>query len=119
MREKIKPTAKLKSIIKQCYPEYNGRKFYMDNKIPSKLDSYWDGGSRDYFCFYSLTTNEVRQVHSNHPFYESGRPSDVDIDTFPSDVIIVEMSIFCGKNVGITVYFKDISALPTPNVLSA
>ena len=50
---------------------YSGRKFKISSSIPSRLDSYWDGGSRDYFYFYQPATGEILQVGSNHPVFEA------------------------------------------------
>lgn len=98
---------RVKQIIQDCFPSYRGRKVKVDNYIPQNLNSWWDGGSRDYYVFYQPSTRKVFQVHSNHPFFESNQPRNLNCETFPEDVILVEHSIFCGKDVGIHIHVKE------------
>ncbi len=92
----------VQKIIRACFPAYNGKQIKISTDIPSRLDSYWDGGSRDYFVFYNLTDGKVFPLGSNHPFFEAGKPRD--LSTLPAGVLIVKHSIFCGKDHGITIY---------------
>ena len=81
---------------------YSGRTFKISSRIPSRLDSYWDGGSRDYFYFYQPATGEILPVGSNHPVFEADQPRV--LKRLPEDLILIEHSIFCGKDTGLTFY---------------
>jgi len=98
---------RVKRIIQDCYPTYRGRKVRLSEHIPSQLDSWWDGGSRDYYVFYQPTTRKVFPVHSNHPVFEANQPRNLNQESIPEDVLLVEHSIFCGKDVGITIHVKS------------
>lgn len=111
-----KPDATLRKIISATFPGYKGRKFKLSTDIPKRLNSYWDGGSRDYYSFYELSTGKVLDVGSNHHFFESGRPSE--LDSLPAGIVIVKYSIFCGKDMGITIYANsgDLTPMLPPKV---
>ena len=49
-----KPDETIRKIVQAAFPDYSGKKFKLSTSIPSRLDSYWDGGSRDYYAFYHL-----------------------------------------------------------------
>jgi hypothetical protein len=97
---------RVKQVVQDCFPDYKGRKFRISNYIPSSLDSYWNEGSRNYFVFYQPSTRKAFQVHSNHPFYEANQPRQLNEQSLPEDVILVERSIFYGKEIGITLHIK-------------
>lgn len=83
---------------------YHGRKVKISDKVPTSLDSYWDGGSRDTYCFYAILTGDVLQVESNHPMFEPDKPRK--LRELPEGILLIEHSIFCGKDLGITIYSK-------------
>ena len=95
---------RIKQTIQDCFPAYKGRKVRVSNYIPTSLDSWWDGGSRDYYVFYQPSTRKTFSVHSNHPFFESTQPRN--LNELPEDVLLVRHSIFCGKDIGITIHIK-------------
>jgi len=96
----------VKQIAAVAFPEYKGRKFRVDVKIPTSLESYWGEGSRNYFVFVELDTKKTFLVHSNHPAFEANQPSKLNPQHLPSNVVVVEHSIFCGKDSGITIHCK-------------
>lgn len=99
MYEKTK-SAFVKKLCKLAYPGNKGRKFYVEiSDRTKKLDSYWDGGSRDYYRVVSLDTLAVGEPPTWGPF--SG---DVEPYTPRPGFALVEHSIFCGKDGGRTVY---------------
>jgi len=59
------------------------------------LKSYWDGGSRDYYHIYNIAENKISTMGSNHPFFESDKPSVLPF--LPSGYLLIETGIFCGK----------------------
>ncbi|MDE2103711.1 MAG: hypothetical protein KGL39_41120 [Patescibacteria group bacterium] len=91
-------------IIKACYPSYNGRLIkavVRDGGM--NLNSYWDGGSRSYFQLYRLDTGENAGIPQNGTMFDK---IDLSGQTkYPCEnVAVVEHSIFCGKDAGITIH---------------
>lgn len=97
-----KPDETVRKIINSTFPSYKGKKFKLSTDVPGRLNSYWDGGSRDYFSFYELSTRKTLDVGSNHPFFEASKPRE--LESLPPGVVVVKHSIFCGKDMGITIY---------------
>jgi len=95
----------IKEIIRRTFPEYKGRKIRISTDIPSRLDSYWDGGSRDYYAFCSLDEKKAFSVPSNHPLYEGKNPRT--LKRLPERILLVRQSIFCGKDLGITIFVNE------------
>jgi hypothetical protein len=96
----------IRKIVKACYPNYRGRKIFVDDQIPTyDLRSYWDDGSRTYYVFYQPVTDTVYHLGSNHPWFESKKPV-INCEKMPESVCLVAHSIFCGKDTGITIYTR-------------
>jgi hypothetical protein len=111
-----KPDETILSIIRASFPSYKGKKIKVSMNPPTRLNSYWDGGSKNSFVFVNLDSLKSLDVHSNHPFFEQERPRDLP-NGLPPRIVLVEHSIFCGKDMGITIYARaeDITAsLPAP-----
>ncbi|MCP4262798.1 MAG: hypothetical protein GY774_35615 [Planctomycetes bacterium] len=111
-----KPDETMRQIVSATFPDYNGKKFHLSTCIPSRLDSYWSGGSRDYFAFYHLDEHKSFSVHSNHPAFESGQPRN--LESLPERILLVMRSYFCGKDSGITIYANECDLakmLPAPS----
>lgn len=105
----------VRQIIKRCYPNYKGRKISISDNMPSRVSSYWDGGSRTYYKFYQPSTDKLIDVGSNHPWFESHKPSEFNKDLLPDSVVLVAHTIFCGKDLGITIYCKQPNLLQIEN----
>ena len=111
----------IKAIALKVFPEYSGRKFAVRvSDAPINCASYWEGGSRDYFRFYSLADGRVStEVPSQSAF---DRPvQGIDAVVMPEGFICVRHSIFCGKDSGITLIVRPENAakyLPAPIELS-
>lgn len=101
-----KPPYDFKAIVKAAFPAYNGRKIRVEKHTNNSLmtTSYWDGGSRDYFAIVNLQTMRAQQIPGINPM----NPPDNWRDTteIPSNHVIVEHSIFCGKDVGCRIHFR-------------
>jgi len=106
----------VKRVVKAAFPSYNGRKISISTNIPSRLDSYWDGGSRDYYAFVQLSTLKAVELPTNHPFFEKDKPRD--LSALPLGMAIVRHSIFCGKDVGCAVFVnpQDLNPKYLPSV---
>lgn len=102
----------VKHIVNATFPDYKGRKFFLQpsERAPKKLDSYWDEGSRTYYAFYNLDTQEVLQVHSNHPMFEAKQPNT--LRELPVHVVLVSYAISCGRECGVTLYGNLQGLLP-------
>jgi hypothetical protein len=91
-------------IGRRVYPSYMGRKFRLTVRdgasSPMSLTSYWDGGSRDYYRVVRLADFAIVEVPQN------GTPFDglnFGAESLPAPgFMVVEHSIFCGKDVGLT-----------------
>jgi len=105
-----KPDQTIKDIVGACYPNYRGKSFKLSTSIPSRLESYWDEGSRTYYCFYHLDQKKSFSIGSNHPLFEASKPRD--LDKLPDRVVIVAHSISCGKDTGITIYANPSDLAP-------
>lgn len=105
-----KPDETIRKIISATFPEYKGKKIKISADVPSRLDSYWSGGSRDFYGFYELSTSKTYDVDSNHPFFEANRPRS--LENLPPGIVLVKHSIFCGKDMGITIYANKEDLVP-------
>ena len=98
----------LRDIAKKSYPSYKGRKIKVQPfRGPMSLDSYWNGGSRDYYVFFDLKTGKTVEIHSNHPAFEPNQPRK--LNSLPEDIVVVNRLIFMGKEAGITIYADPIN----------
>ena len=100
--ERVKATPLMKEIAKEV--GYKGRTWKVDQKIPSKLDSYWSEGSKDTWYFYEPATKKLLEVETNHPFFEAKKPRT--LGDLPESTVLVRHTIFNGKDLGLTFYAK-------------
>jgi len=110
-----KPDQMILKIVSATFPSYRGKSFSLSTSIPSRLDSYWDGGSKDEFCFYHLDEHKSFSVASNHPYFERHNPSHLEF--LPPRILLVKHCYFCGKDMGITIYANEsdiTKMLPAP-----
>ncbi len=106
----------VKPIITATFPRYGGTTVQIkpSEQAPTQLDSYWDGGSKESYALYRLDTREVLSVHSNHPFFEPNQPRR--LAALPANILLVHHTIFCGKDLGITIYGDLSHLLPAPTL---
>ena len=97
-----KPDESIRRIVKATFPNYKGRTFKLSTSIPSRLTSYWSGGSKDYYCFYELATGKTMSVETNHPFFNKNAPRE--LENLPKGIVIVNHTKSCGKDIGITIF---------------
>ena len=86
------------------FPDYRGKSFRVKAFVgPMNLTSNWGGGSRDYFALLSLATLRTMPVPENgNPFSNGGKTERVE--QLPPNCAVVEHSLFCGKDLGITIF---------------
>ena len=104
----------VKRLAMRAFPEYRGRRFKLcilddtgDDKISVSLyGGYWDGGSKSYYRFLRLDqTGKTLAMPTAHPFFDRHNPKAVAQKNafLVPGVALVEHSIFCGKDMGLTV----------------
>lgn len=88
----------IKSLV-----SYRGRKVHQrDFKPGMSLSSYWDSGSRDYFYFINVATLSTHTViPQNGTVFDN---MSLKTTTLPPSCVLVERSVFRGKDVSITIY---------------
>ena len=92
----------IQQIARIAFPNYSGRKFQvLAFSGPKNIHSYWDGGSRDSYVFVNLNTGKTMEVPENGTFYTAAIG---ELKELPEGIVLVEHSIFCGKDAGITVF---------------
>jgi hypothetical protein len=107
----LDPTPEVTTMARRAFPAYRGRKYKLDNSDhPVSTTSYWGCGSRDYFVALDLATNRILPIPQNGTPFDGGpiAPNGVEV---PPGYMIVEHSIFCGKDMGITFHVNPQTAL--------
>jgi len=92
-----------------AYPDYQGRLFKVVERKSYHMQDYWDEGSRYYCCAVDLKTGQIipPSSDSRNPYRDAAHLS-FDI---PTGVGILQHSIVCGKDRGITLYVAPQAAL--------
>lgn len=93
----------VKSVVQTAFPNYRGRKIRIRYQVKSiSLRSYWDGGSKDTFVVMRLVDKKAVKAPTSHPVFDHW--DGVDNFEIPEGFIVVEHSIFCGRDAGITIH---------------
>jgi len=92
-------------ILKATYPNYGGRKIKVEfsNKVYF-YDTNWGGGSRNTYVAVR-SDGKSAKLNVPAPWVNIVEGTSVEL---PADVLIVEHSIFCGKDCGITIYANPV-----------
>ena len=101
-------TPEIQRMAQRAFPSYRGRKFKLDNHGSVSLKSYWDGGSRDYFVVLSLDNGKALEVPQNGTMFDG---LNFEPFTIPPGYLVVEHSIFMGKDTGITFHVNPQTSL--------
>lgn len=102
MRHTIKAKkADVKPLLKVTFPEYRGRKFKVEftDKV-TFYDTNWGGGTRNEYAFVKNTGENVF-LDVPAPWENAYEGQTVEMR---QDVYVVCHTIFCGSDLGITVY---------------
>jgi hypothetical protein len=108
----------VKRVLAATFPEYRGRKVKARLWTgPRRLENYWDGGTRSYYVAIRIEDGAVADFGTDNPFVRSTH-DPVDL---PAGVLLVEHSIFCGKDMGITIWARHdaLGAGITPRLIGA
>jgi hypothetical protein len=99
----------VKRLIAATFPEYKGRKIKARLwNGPMRLTNYWDGGTRSFYVAVRIEDGATSDFGTDNPFLRSAH-DEVDL---PDGVLLVEHSIFCGHDMGLTVWVKSPAQLP-------
>jgi hypothetical protein len=112
-------TPEVRSIIARAFPAYNGRSISVQPfHGPMRLDSYWSGGSRDYWTAVHLATGQTAPVPENGtPF----TPAIGQLEELPENTVLVCWSRVGGGTDYVTVYVRPenlTKMLPAPVALT-
>lgn len=103
----------IQGICNAAFPGYAGQKFKLRTAESVDIRSSWDGGSRDYFVFVELSTlRATPQVPAQSAFDRplAGHP---EATVLPDGIACVEHSIFCGKDMGLTIIVNPSTMNPS------
>jgi len=107
-------------LMRTAYPGYRGRKFKVSTIEGSvNLQSSWQGGSRNYYILIDLATSQTSPVMPAQSQFDTP-VKGLDAVTLPPNAGVVEHSIFCGKDMGLTLVIGPNNAtqfLPTVETL--
>lgn len=101
-------TSEIQKMARNAFPDYRGRKYRLNNKGHVDLKSYWDGGSRNYFVVLRLDDNIALKVPQNGTMFDGLKFEKFVI---PPGYLVVEHSIFMGKDYGITFHINPETSL--------
>ena len=97
--------AQVKDILAATFPEYQGRKFRVEfAPTVSFYDTNWGGGSRN---VYVAVGSDGRTVRLNVPAPWVNTVEGTTME-MPQNILIVKHTIFCGKDLGITIYASPV-----------
>ena len=93
--------ADVRPILKATFPNYKGRTFEVKFvRSVTFHDTNWGGGTRNY---YVAIASDGRTATPNIPAPWKNMVEGSTVELTP-DILVVEHSIFCGKDLGITIY---------------
>jgi len=107
-------------LMVRAFPAYTGHMFKIDTRESVDIRSCWDGGSREYFKFVRLDSGEVSPAIPSQSGFD--RPmAGADAVTLPEGTALVTHTIFCGKDMGLTLTISPANApalLPVQTALT-
>lgn len=91
---------------------YTGRKINMKAKETVTISgTAWDGGSRDTYFVLRLSNGDTLPVPRMNPSAFGG-PAEDPVINLQDDVCVVRHSIFCGKDMGLTIFVHPNNMAP-------
>ena len=101
---------------------YTGRKYQAAiGDTVHMTDTSWGGGTRSTYQFIELATGRTVPVPGNPDPVQFGGNMEGKTVSIPDNCAVVEHSIFCGKDMGITFHMHEVDAnklLPKPDLLT-
>lgn len=96
---------KVEYIVNKAFPGYNGKMFQV--KVAESVTLHgvnWSGGSRNSWAVVSLKDDEkVGRLDNMMAPWDERNPEGTKVE-LTSEFVVVEHCIFCGKDLGITIY---------------
>ena len=105
-------TAKLKKaeawpIVGKVFPNYRGRKFKLQFTETIMFSNiHWGGGSRNRYGFVRAD-RETAYLPASSPWDSPFEGKRMDL---PQEILVVQHTFFCGKDLGCTIYAHPIWA---------
>ena len=109
-----KPDSQLQAIYDKAFPGYTGRKFKISVLTGNEMNltgGYWDGGSKSTYVAVNLSTLQTFQPKGITAPPEFGGVSDIRT-VVPTGTVVVEHDIFCGKQMGLTIWVPADTTAP-------
>ena len=104
-------------LARAVFPSYRGRKYSFQVADSVALTgTYWDGGSRSSYGGVNLSNFQAASLPQFDPPQHGGPIQTPEVEVQPG-MAVVEHSIFCGRDTGITFYVHPSDApqlLPEP-----
>lgn len=103
-RMKVKK-ADVKPIVQATFPNYRGRTFEIEFTPKVTFhDTNWGGGTRN---LYTAVASDGRSIKLGVPAPWQNAVEGKTMD-LPEDILIVKHTVFCGKDLGITIYANPV-----------
>jgi hypothetical protein len=105
-----------KVIVEKAYPEYNGNRFKIEVRDTFIPDQSWSGGSRTTWKLFKRIDGSMFNPGTSLSSGIFNPKEAFQSQEIPKGCLLVQHSIFCGKDMGITVVVRtdefDTNLLP-------
>ena len=103
MNHQIKANkAQVRAILDATFPEYRGRKFKVEfTETVTFHDTNWAGGTKNTYVAITSYGRGIARLNVPAPWCNTVEGETREL---PLEVLIVKHCIFCGKDLGITIY---------------
>ena len=93
--------AQVRDILEATFPEYRGRTFKVEfAETITFWDTYWSGGTKNTYVAI-LSDGRTARLNVPAPWLSTVEGETTELLV---DMLIVKHAIFCGKDLGITIY---------------
>lgn len=92
-------------MFQAAFPSYRGHMFKLAFCETLDVRSYWSGGSRDEFTFLRVDNGKAFRMPPQSAF--DPRALGAEAVTITERMVCVEHSIFCGKDMGLTLHLPE------------
>ena len=93
--------SQVRDILNATFPEYRGRKFKVEfAEIITFHNTNWGGGTKNTYVAVS-SDGRAKRLGVQAPWINPVEGKTMEL---PFEVLVVMYTIFCGKDLGITIY---------------
>ena len=93
------------AVVNATFPNYKGRKFRIQPaEAVGFYDLNWSGGTRNQYRACAIDGSPIDSKYNLNSPAPWNNPFEGKRIELPMDVVIVEHSMFCGKDVGLRIY---------------